>query len=314
MWTFLLSFLAAGLLAAQTGGGPVADTLAGETAVPDDLRSNAYIHEEWSYFAERLRNEHLALAERKFRDQRYDEAVVEYYQFLYNFPEDDIVPLVQYRIGRAYELMQAYDLARSKYKMVRDTLDSDPRLRLVCLRQLAYLDYLDGRYDSVLALPPLDDPYILVLKAFASLTEENWTRSQALVEQAYRFYPTRAQVLLDSLITRLEAIPQRPSYRSWKRVVWSLIPGGGLAYTDQWGEALGHAAGICGLAVGAAVVPAWPRYLMGVGALVLYGVSFESAVWTQQEGNRRLLREQLQAIREDFPLDLFWSFGHPSIY
>ena len=218
MWALLLSFLAAGMLAAQTEGGQVADTLTGETAVRDDLRSNAFIHEEWSFFAERLRNEHLALAERKFRDQRYDEAVVEYYQFLYNFPEDGIVPLVQYRIGRAYELMLAYDLARGKYLMVRDSLDSDPRLRLVCLRQLAYLDYMEGQLDSVLALPPLDDPYILVLKAFASLSEENWTQSQPLVEQARRFYPPRAQVILDSLVIRLETITQRPIYRSWKRV------------------------------------------------------------------------------------------------
>lgn len=305
MRSLILILLTAGFLPAQE-----------DRAIPDttDARSNAYIHEDWSYFAERLRNEFLALGERKYRRGEYQAAVMEYFSFLYHFPEDELVPLVHYRIGRAYERLAKFDLARQQYTLVRDSLEADPRVRVVCLRQLARMDYETGRYQAIHDLPPMDDPYILVLKGFASLTIENWTGGEELFQRAHRFYPPRAQLVLDSLMADVRAIPDLRYYRGWKRTFWNLLPGGGLAYVHSWGEALGYAVGIGTLAVAAVITQNWTRYAMGLGAAGLYVVSFKAAARMMEEKNRAIRKARLAEINAAYSLDTFWSFAHPAIY
>lgn len=301
----IIILLAASLLSAQ------------ETQTePDttDAHSNAYIHEDWSYFAERLRNEFLALGERKYRRGEFRAAVLEYFSFLYHFPEDELVPLVHYRIGRGYEQLEEFELARKQYTLVRDSLDADPRVQVVCLRQLARMDYELGNYQAVLDLPPMDDPYILVLKGFASLTEENWTRSEELFQRARQFYPFKAQIILDKLIADIQALPDLRYYRRWKRFLWNLLPGGGLVYVRQWGEALGYAVGIGTLATAAVVTENWTRYAMGLGAGGLYVVSFKAAARVMNEKNLAIRKARLEEINAAYSLNTFWSFAHPAIY
>jgi len=307
MRLLIIILLAAGFLPAQEA----ADTTAMDTA---DARSNEYIHEDWSYFAERLRNEFLALGERKYRSGAYQAAVMEYFSFLYHFPEDELIPLVHYRIGRAYERLGEFDLARQQYTLVRDSLDADPRVQVVCLRQLARMDYETRQYQAVLDLPPIDDPYILVLKGFASLTIENWKGSEELFRQASRFYPPRAQATLDSLIADIQAIPELRYYRWGKRTFWNLLPGGGQAYLGSWGEALGYAVGTGTLAAAAAVTANWTRYAMGLGAAGLYVVSFKAASRMMADRNRSIRETHLEELNQTYSLDTFWSFAHPSIY
>jgi len=200
-----------------------------ETTVMDTAvaSSNEYIHEDWDYFAERMRNEFLALGEKKYRAGEFKSAVIDYYNFLYHFPEDDLIPLVHYRIGRAYERLQEFGLAREQYIIVRDDSTSDRRVRVVCLRQLARMDYEVGRYEAVLALPPMEDPYLLVLKAFASLTMENWVQSGELVRRAYKYYPRGGQFLLDSLLTEVDRIPTWTTTVAGNAPPWRCCPAAG---------------------------------------------------------------------------------------
>ncbi|UCH62209.1 MAG: hypothetical protein JSU77_10425 [Fidelibacterota bacterium] len=305
MRSLIIILLTASFLSAQEGQEAIDTT---------DAHSNAYIHEDWSYFAERLRNEFLALGERKYRRGEYQAAVMEYFSFLYHFPEDELIPLVHYRIGRAYEQLEEFDLARQQYTLVRDSLDADSRIQLVCLRQLARMDYELGRYQAVLDLPPMDDPYILVLKGFASLTEENWTDSEELFRQARRFYPFKAQIILDKMITDLQALPDLPYYRTWKRFLWNLLPGGGSLYLHDWGEALGYAIGVGTLGAAAVMTQNWTRYPMGLGAAGLYFMSFKAAARIMAEKNLAIREARLAEIHEAYSLNIFWSFAHPAIY
>ena len=57
--------------------GPLAAQEAVEEIDTTDAHSNLYIHEDWSYFAERLRNEFLALGEKKYRRGEYQAAGME---------------------------------------------------------------------------------------------------------------------------------------------------------------------------------------------------------------------------------------------
>ncbi|MFC1481534.1 tol-pal system YbgF family protein [Candidatus Neomarinimicrobiota bacterium] len=203
-----------------------------------DGHSNAYIQEDWTYFAERTRNEFLALGEKKYRRREFKSAIIDYFNFIYHFPEDDLVPLVHYRIGRSYELLREFDLARKEYEEVENDPKAEARVKIVCMRQLARLDYEQGLYDSVLVLPPVEDPYLLVLKGFASLTFENWSDSEQYFRRAQKFYPPQAQALLDSIIADLEAIPELDYFRTWKRSFVGLLPGGGHYYLGAKGGSL----------------------------------------------------------------------------
>jgi len=176
------------------------------------------------------------------------------------------------------------------------------------------MDYELGDYQAVLDLPPMDDPYILVLKGFASLTEENWTGSEELFQQARQFYPFKAQIILDRLIADIQALPDLRYYRRWKRFLWNLLPGGGLVYVRQWGEALGYAVGIGTLAAAAVVTENWTRYAMGSGAAGLYVGSFKAAAREMNEKNLAIRKARLDEINAAYSLNTFWSFAHPAIY
>lgn len=307
MRLLILFLLATSPLTAQEPAEPTA---------PDttDGQSNAYIHEDWSYFAERLRNEFLALGEKKYRRREYKAAVMDYFNFIYHFPEDELIPLVHYRIGRAYELMEAFELAREQYTWVQDHPDADPRVKVVCLRQLGRMDYELGHYEEVLSLPELDDPYLWVLKGFAALTVENWSQSGSLIQRARHFYPARAQELLDSLMADIEGLGDLEYYAGWKGRLFSLLPGGGLIYVDSRGDGLGHVLGVGSLAAAAALTGNWTRYVLGVGAVGLYGVSFRSASRAIRAANRDILDARLAEIKGSYGLDRFWSFAHPAIF
>ena len=311
----LLLLLAIGILAAQQPAGHRLEQGA-DTTAPDtvDARSNAYIHEDWSYFAERLRNEFLALGEKKYRRGEHQAAVMEYFNFLYHFPEDDLVPLVHYRIGRAYEQLEEFGLARKQFTQVWEDPQADPRVKVVCLRQLARMDYETGLLDTILALPPLNDPYLWVLKGFAALTVENWDRSEPFFRQAHRYYPRRGQAVLDSLVADLQALPSQPSHRRWKRTIWNLLPGGGHVYLGSRGEGLGYMISVGSLALATAAIPELTRYALGSAAVGLYLASFRSAARVMAAKNRALLAGRLDGIRQTSRLDALWSFGHPAIY
>ena len=113
---------------------------------------------------------------------------------------------------------------------MRDDNNADPRVKVVCLRQLARMDFETGDYQAVLSLPDIEDPYLLVLRGFASLTIQDWEQSGPLIRRAYEYYPARGRVLLDSLLSEIDRIPNLDYYRTWKRSSLGLLPGGGLFY------------------------------------------------------------------------------------
>lgn len=284
--------------------------------IPDttDAHSNEYIHEDWSYFAERLRNEFLALGERKFRRGDYQAAVLEYFSFIYHFPEDDLIPLVHYRIGRAYEHLGEFELAREQYTWVQDNPGTDPRVRVLCIRQLARMDYEIGDYQNILALTSIRDPYILVLRGFTALAMEDLPLSDSLFNEAYRYFPPRAQLALDSLMAEITAVPEMRYYRGWKRSFANLMPGGGMLYLGAMGEGLGYIIGTGTLTIAALSTSHWTRYLMGIGALGLYTVSFKATRNLMKEKNSDIRSAAIMSIREKYSLNTFWSFAHPAVF
>ena len=300
------------LLAAGLSGQEIDSTaLVHDTT---DASSNEYIHEDWEYFAVRLRNEYLALGEKQYRSKQYQSAVIDYFNFLYHFPEDELVPLVHYRIGRTYERLGEFNLARDQYQLARDDPDADARVQVACMRQLARMDYELGHMGAILTLPDVDDPYILIVKGFASLSLVEWPRSGEYFRRAQKYFPARAQGLLDSLVSAVDHVPDLKYYRTRKRGFFNLLPGGGLYYLGSTGEAAGYAATVSTLALGAFMVDNWTRYVMGAGAAGLYVWSYQAAGRGMARGNERILQEYLAGVHQQYSIRMFWRFGHPAIF
>ena len=293
-------------------------TLAAQEAAEEidttDAHTNVYIHEDWSYFAERLRNEFLALGEKKYRRGEYQAAVMEYFSFLYHFPEDELIPLVHYRIGRAYEHLGDFELAREQYAWVQESEEADPRVKVVCIRQLARMDYEQGEYQAVLDGAEMSDPYMLVLRGFSALAVEDLESSEGYLREAYRYFPPKAQLVLDSLLMDIGAIPEMRYYRGWKRSIANFLPGGGMFYLGATGEGLGWIIGTGTLAVGALTTDHWTRYLMGAGALGLYVVSYRATKKLMVEKNAGIRSAAILSVWERYSVSTFWSFGHPAVF
>ncbi|MCH7575030.1 MAG: hypothetical protein IIA59_07870 [Candidatus Marinimicrobia bacterium] len=279
-----------------------------------DGRSNAYIQEDWAYFAERLRNEFLALGERKYQRRDFQGAVLEYYSFILHFPDDGLIPLVRYRMGRAYHRIGELALARDQYFLSRDHAAADPRVRMVSVRQLARLDYDAGRHADVLALPINTDPYILVLKGFSSLTVEEWRDAQDYFVSARRYYPSRGQAVLDRIIADVEQLNQIRYYSAWGNRIWNIAPGGGLARIGSVGDAMGFGVGVGTLALGAILIDNWTRWVMAAGAGGLYWASYGAAGRQRDRANESRLQKRLDAIISTYNINVLWSFGHPAIF
>lgn len=305
--------LAAGALSAQETpefAGQV-DT----TGLPEiDARSNAYIHEDWAYFAERLRNEFLALGEKKYRRREYQAAVLEYFNFLLHFPEDGLVPLVHYRMGRAYHRIGELALAGEQYRLAREHPQADARVQVVAIRQLARLDLDAGRDSTVLALTLDNDPYVLVLKGFAALTLPDWQRSEGYFSAARRYYPLRGRAILDRIIADLQALHEIKYFSKLGGRFWSLTPGGGHARLGLWGEALGFGVSVGTLTLAAVLAEGWTRYVMVTGAVLLYWWSGRAASRELNGANAALLQSRLDEIRARYNVDTLWSFAHPAIF
>jgi hypothetical protein len=153
-----------------------------------------------------------------------------------------------------------------------------------------------------------------VLRGFAALAVEDLTSSESFFSEAYRYFPPKAQLVLDSLLTDVKSVPELRYYRGWKRSIANFLPGGGMFYLGAMGEGMGYIIGTGTLAIAAITTPNWTRYLMGLGSVGLYVVSFKATRNVMKEKNSSIRSTAIMSIRDSYSLNTFWSFAHPAVF
>ena len=87
-------------------------------AQKDVYRNVESIEKEWKGYTSYQKEEALSFCDFLFKEGYYERCLVNAFQALYKFPDDDIVSVLNYYIGRCYEEMVNYKLANIYYQKV----------------------------------------------------------------------------------------------------------------------------------------------------------------------------------------------------
>jgi len=96
-----------------------------------------------------IRSNMLQVADNYALAGDWGNAILQYYEYLYRFPEDSIVPVVYYKIAAVYEKSNKSDLAQSYLQKVVDSY-SDTKYDLESRMRLSVFLFEKGDYDSSL--------------------------------------------------------------------------------------------------------------------------------------------------------------------
>ena len=93
--------------------------LLGQSFAQKDIYRNVEaIEKEWKGYTSYQKEEALSFCDFLFKEGYYERCLVNAFQALYKFPDDDIVSVLNYYIGRCYEEMVNYKLANIYYQKV----------------------------------------------------------------------------------------------------------------------------------------------------------------------------------------------------
>ena len=79
---------------------------------PEDVKS------EWQDYTSFQRQELVNFATFLYDEEFYERALLVYFQFLYKYPGDELEMAAYFKIGKCYEMMENWDLAKNYYNRI----------------------------------------------------------------------------------------------------------------------------------------------------------------------------------------------------
>ena len=196
----------------------------------ENYRSVDDIKNEWNEHTNYQRDEMLSFIDFLFNEEYYERCLVSSFQFLYKLPDDPQKPVILYLIGRSYEGMENYALARRYYNRVMN-IESKTSIAYKASKYRETYSYLmEGDNKSVLInTEGSDDPYDLTLRAFSYFQSLKWEDARALFISAEEKFDHRHYSKL--MIPIYQAIENVSNIRQHNHAKVALggvfLPGGG---------------------------------------------------------------------------------------
>ena len=86
---------------------------------PDDVKA------EWQNYTKFQREELVNFATFLYNEGFYERALLSYFQYLYKYPNDELEIATYFQIGKCYESMENWDLAKNYYNRILDEPSSN---------------------------------------------------------------------------------------------------------------------------------------------------------------------------------------------
>ena len=201
----------------------------------DDIRT------EWADYSSYQRNELITFCDFLFEKNHYDRALLNYFQFLYRFPGDELESTIYYQIGRCYEKTLNPKLAIVYYQRVLDYGDSTSIVFKAANYHKMYLHLIGDENRIVLDRTQLtEDPYLLVFRGYAFIRELDWKSAQlTFLSAEERFGQEYYSNLLNPLFKYIESVSDIPQKKNGISLLASIFPGGGEGYLRKWSSGIG---------------------------------------------------------------------------
>ena len=200
-------------------------------AQKDVYRNVDAIEKEWKGYTSYQKEEALSFCDFLFKEGHYERCLLNAFQVLYKFPNDDIVSVLNYYIGRCYEEMNNYKLANIYYEKVIKKESKDNQSYKAAFYRNIYVKLMMDDVDEVLKETDssVNDPYLLTFKGYAYLKKKNWDEARTtFISAQSNFSHPHYDNLITPLFKTIEEVYAVPKHNRYLIFMMStLFPGAG---------------------------------------------------------------------------------------
>ena len=199
------------------------------------------IKNEWSEYTSFQKSELINHSNLLFNESKYEDALLNYFQFVYLYPNDQLINAAYFKIAKCYEMLNSWDLSINYYKKIISSSESGTVHYLSSNYQRLYSLFKIGQFEDIIKSPNEDnDPYILVFKAYAFFSMLDFENAMLTFKSAeaafdHRYYSD----IINPFYRAIETVENAPIKEKSLALVTSLFPGGGFLYLDQKESAIG---------------------------------------------------------------------------
>jgi len=208
----------------------------------DIYRSVEDVQEEWTGYTSFQKEEMISFCDFLFNEGYYERCLLSSFQLLYKFPDDPVIPTVNYHIARCYEEMGNYDLAHKYYQKVIKADDRGAIVYKAAQYRNHYTSLLSEDLDRLLKeTQNTDDPYLLTFRGYAHMKRFNWVEARASFISAQSAYAhPHYDALMTPIYQTIENVSSVPMHNKYLVFLSSaLFPGGGQFLLKEWNNGQG---------------------------------------------------------------------------
>ena len=200
-------------------------------AQKDVYRNVEAIEQEWKGYTSYQKEEALSFCDFLFKEGHYERCLVNAFQALYKFPDDDIVSVLNYYIGRCYEEMVNYKLANIYYQKVIKKEPNDSQNYKAAFYRNVYVKLMMDDVDDVLKITDSSktDPYLLTFRGYSYLKKKKWEEARtSFISAQSNFSHPHYDKLITPLYQTIEEVYTVPKHNRYLIFMMSsLFPGAG---------------------------------------------------------------------------------------
>ena len=199
------------------------------------------IKKEWKDFTSFQRQELINYTMFLYNEGFYERALLGYFQYLYKYPQDELEPAAYYQIGKCYEKMENWDLAKNYYNRLINSSDVKSSDSNAAKYQILYINLKNRMFDEILLqTDQTRDPYQLIFRAYAHFEKLEWEDSKKAFQSAESIFDHgHYSKIIKPWYKAINTAEKAPLKKRTPALLSSIFPGGGFVYLDQKKNALG---------------------------------------------------------------------------
>ena len=196
---------------------------------------------EWQTFTNFQKQELVNFATFLYNEGFYERALLSYFQYLYKYPDDELQVATYFQIGKCYENMENWDLAKNYYNRILDESPADEVSIKAAKYQLYYIDLINKNYVSLIdSAKDSKDPYELIFRAYAHFQSLQWDEAQQAFKASEALFDlSHYSKQIRPWYKAINTAKNAPLKEKNTALLSSLAPGGGFIYLKQKENAIG---------------------------------------------------------------------------
>jgi len=246
----------------------------------------------------------LQVADHYARSGEFQNAVMQYYEYMYRFPDDSLEPNIMVRIAAVYQASGKLQLAEEYYHKAAENyahtkFDLENRLRL------AVFLYEKGDYDAAIqfALLQREMPFLLVEIYSWLMLHEIEVADSLVADLPADMY--RAEFIPEYVNLRKNGVPLKWTRKMGAYLFSALLPGSGRILMEEYKDGIFTGVGFYGMVKLSEYTlqhqPAFYFYSI-TATLVYYGLNLYATHNTVQQYGDRVMDETIQKLIRIYPL------------